>query len=153
KAKELAQRARISPQDHEVVFVDDPAHEGRHKGAARLHKLLDLFREAVAGHVQGGGEDDVVAGQVHVGMDDVDRQVLLPACSVVRFDLRDVFQVDARAAGVLQSPPVLPVKQDGDPGLDPGVDQGVAELLELPPQLGDLPKGAGDRKSTRLNSS
>ena len=60
-------------------------------------------------------------------------KLLPPTGPVVRFDLRQVLQVDARSARKLERPPVLPVEKDGDPRSIRAVDKRVAQLFSSRP--------------------
>lgn len=69
--------------------------------------------------------------------------MVLVEIPVVLVNLVAVFQVHGGAAGVLQSPVVVPVKEDAHLGRVGGPQDAVPQGLELGPQLGALLEDPG----------
>lgn len=128
-ASELAERAGEPAQVTQVVFVDDAGPVGGDEDAPASHEFLEAFSHAGADHVQHGGDDELVAGEVAILADDVDGDAAHPEGAVVVNDGGVVvLALGAGAFGVFQGPAVFPVVDDGNLGADGGADEGV-ELL------------------------
>ncbi len=137
-AEQVAQLSRIAAQGHQVVLVHHAAEKGRHQGAAVPNIALEVGRHAGAHHVERRRDDQVVGREVRLGADHVRSDVLPPQRGIVLFHLRQVLEQDGRSRGVLERPPVLPVKQKRHAGALPRVEERVTQVDQLFAQGGHL---------------
>ena len=54
--------------------------------------------------------------------------ILAPKGTIILLDLRKILQVLAGTAGVLEGPPVFPVKHDCRLGVNPGIQDSIAQV-------------------------
>lgn len=137
-AAHLAQGARIAAQVDVVGLVHDAAHETGDQGAAVLHEPLQGLGHTLFHHVQHGGHDNLVLGEVAVHGHHIHGDVLVVEVAVILVDLVHVLQIHGGAAGVLQGPVVVPIEEDAHLGGVIRADGLGAQGFQFGAQLGAL---------------
>ena len=137
-AEHVAERAGEAAGEDEVRLVGDAGEVGGDEGAALFDEALDARGEAFAKHVELRGDDDVVAVELRVAVDQIHGNAALPVGAIVREGGGiGVLGEGGGAGGRVEHPARFPVEDDGDLGGGAGADDG-GEALQLLAQRGDF---------------
>lgn len=138
-AHEAAQPSGKGRIDDAAVLVFDSQPIAADKGAASLDVLLDPVRLRLGEDVEGGREDDLVAGQVPGSIDQIEKGAAGSGHAVPSEDLVLVFEF--WLAGLDGENPIgAVVEEQGGVGQVAGVERGGPEGFELLDGGGDLGK-------------
>ena len=96
-----------------VGLIDDSRPVGGHQMSPAGDKRFGARGKAVANHIQHRGNDQLVGAQIAIGIDDIDRNALLPEWPVVFINGIFILHPEiTRALRIIQRPAVLLVKNN-----------------------------------------
>ena len=111
QAEQIAPGGRVAAEPHPVGRVDDPGEERDQGGAAAFDEPAHVPGTGVGDQVERGDDHEPVAGQVALGVGEVDADAGVQQRAVELADQLGLAQPAGRVRVKLQRPPALPVEQ------------------------------------------